>query len=163
MLGRNTSRGARGRGRLASGQRPVSEHNRIGIAEQLAEFQASHETGWSQFVIQWNQSRTMPDVMICVRYLQSMLLILALTIMIEPSCMLSARSMASLRKAMGKQRNSLSEQLHKAVPDNTVVRLAKRSAARAMTELSQSSSRKARANMQMMPLTWAFSTSQLSC
>ena len=46
MLGRGASRGGRGRGRLASGQRPVSEHNRIGIAEQLAEFQASDETGW---------------------------------------------------------------------------------------------------------------------
>ena len=46
MLGRGANRGGRGRGRLASGQRPVSEHNRIGIAEQLAEFQASDETGW---------------------------------------------------------------------------------------------------------------------
>ena len=45
MLGRGASRGGRGRGRLASGQRPVSEHNRIGIAKQLAEFQASDETG----------------------------------------------------------------------------------------------------------------------
>ncbi|KAL0028223.1 hypothetical protein WJX79_002624 [Trebouxia sp. C0005] len=47
MLGRGASRGGRGRGRLASGQRPVSEHNRIGIAEQLADFQASDETEYA--------------------------------------------------------------------------------------------------------------------
>ncbi|KAL0045428.1 hypothetical protein WJX82_006305 [Trebouxia sp. C0006] len=47
MLGRGANRGGRGRGRLASGQRPVSEHNRIGIAEQLAEFQASDETEYA--------------------------------------------------------------------------------------------------------------------
>ena len=39
-------RGGRGRGgRFAAGQRPVSEGNRISIADQLAGFQASEETG----------------------------------------------------------------------------------------------------------------------
>lgn len=45
MFGRSPGRGGRGRGRVANGQRPVSEDNRISIADQLAHFQAGEETG----------------------------------------------------------------------------------------------------------------------
>ena len=45
MSGRYAHRGRRGGGRLATGQRPVSESNRIDIAEQLAQFQASDKSG----------------------------------------------------------------------------------------------------------------------
>ena len=45
MSGRYGQKRGRGRGRLAPGQRPVSEGSRIGIADQLADFQASDETG----------------------------------------------------------------------------------------------------------------------
>ncbi|KAL3133848.1 hypothetical protein ABBQ32_008317 [Trebouxia sp. C0010 RCD-2024] len=44
MFGRGPGRGGRGRGRFANGQRPVSEGNRISIADQLAQFQAGDET-----------------------------------------------------------------------------------------------------------------------
>lgn len=45
MFGRGQGRGGRGRGRFANGQRPVSEGNRISIADQLAQFQAGDESG----------------------------------------------------------------------------------------------------------------------
>ena len=45
MFGHGQARGGRGRGRVANGQRPVSEGNRISIADQLAQFQAGDETG----------------------------------------------------------------------------------------------------------------------
>lgn len=45
MFGRGPGRGGRGRGRFANGQRPVSEGNRISIADQLAQFQAGEDTG----------------------------------------------------------------------------------------------------------------------
>ena len=45
MLGRGQGRNGRGRGRVVNGQRPVSEGNRISIADQLAEFQSSEDTG----------------------------------------------------------------------------------------------------------------------
>ena len=45
MFGRGQGRGGRGRGRFTTGQRPISEDNRISIADRLAEFQASDDSG----------------------------------------------------------------------------------------------------------------------
>ena len=58
MSGARGRDGGRGGGRLRSGQRPVSELQRLSISEQLLAFQQSEDTGGRQIDFAWvNGSR----------------------------------------------------------------------------------------------------------